>query len=179
MKQLKRICALAIVLVLCLGFAGTASASKYNGSHGTTATYSGTQSFLDAMDDAGIIYTYQGLDSDEDDWVEISYSGDYCDNIDLDVYFSSDNDRASYRFWNMIDFNSSDYREGLVAVNQLNYDYKWVTFYVDTTDYSVTVSLDTLFPAGNAGSICLESLDQIVNISDIGYHALEPYIKNP
>ena len=183
MKQMRRFLSVLVILVLCLGFTGSAYASstKYNQTvnqqGNTTAAYSSTQSFLDAMDAEEILYIYHGLDIDQDDWVEVIYTGDYCDTIDIDIYFSSDNDRASFRFWNVIDFNSSDYREILGVVNQLNADYKWVKFVVDTQDYSVTAELDVLFPIGDAGEICLVSLDQIVNISDFGYHALEPYIK--
>ena len=179
MKKFKSFLALVIVLAFCLCFTGSAFASnsKFNSTRTSTSTaaFASSQSFLDAMDSEGIKYTYQGLDSDGDDWIEIKYTGDYCDTIDIDVYFSSDEDEANFRFWNVIDFNSEDYREVLSVVNQLNYDYKWAKFYVDTNDYSVTVSLDVLFPTGYAGSICLESLEQIVAISDYGFHSLEPY----
>ena len=180
MKQTKQLLSVLLVLVLCLSFAGSAYAAgstKFNSTLTKTAAYTSTQSFLDAMDAKDIIYTYHGLDNDNDDWVEVVYSGDYCETIDVDIYFSSAEDRASFRFWNVIDFDSSDYREILGVVNQLNADYKWVKFLVDTRDYSVTAEIDVLFPAGDAGAICLETLDQIVNISDLGYQKLQAYSK--
>ena len=182
MKMTKRILALVIVLILCVSFTGSAFASglskfRDKQSGGETAAFASTQSFLDAMDAEGIIYTYHGLDSDNDDYVEVVYTGDYCDSIDINIYFDESGTEANFRFWNVIDFNSVDYREILTVVNQLNSDYKWAKFVVDTSDYSVTASIDTLFPFGDAGEICLETLNQIVNIADLGYHALESYIK--
>ena len=180
MNKAKRILSILIVLVLCMCTASPAfasSPSKYIGTLPSTAAYSSSQGFLDIMDSNEIIYTYYGPDSDDDDWIEIKYTGDYCDCIDIDAYFSSSEDCASFRFWNVIDFDSADYREVLVVVNRLNAQYKWVKFVVDTSDYSVTAELDVLFPIGNSGEICLESLNQIVGISDRGYHELEPYIK--
>ena len=182
MIKAKRILSVIVAIVLCLCFTSTAFASnsskstKYVDTLPTTAAYSSSQSFLESMDDNQIKYTYQGLDRD-DDWIEIKYSGDYCDLIDIDVFFSSSADRASFRFWNIIDFNRGDYQKVLEVVNQLNAQYKWVKFVVDTSDYSVTAELDVLFPVGSAGSICLESLSQIVDISDLGYKELAPYSK--
>ena len=142
-----------------------------------TAQYSSTQAFMDAMDEKGIIYTYKGIDDDNDEWLEIVYTGDYCDNIDIIVYFKADTQEANFRFWNMVDFNSADYREVLTVVNQLNSDYKWVKFVVDTRDYSVQSEADVIFHPVDVGDICLETLSHIVNVSDLAYHVLEPYVK--
>ena len=182
MKTSKRILSILVVLLLCLSFSGSAFASglsKFRDTQRTTgqATYASTQSFLDAMDAEEIRYTYHGLDSDKDDWVEVIYSGDYCDEIDIDIYFSSAADRASFRFWKVIEFDEADYANILFAVNQLNYDYKWVKFVADSSDNSVSAEIDVLFPSDDAGAICLESLDQIVNIADLGYSELKAYMK--
>lgn len=178
----KRILSILIVLLLCLSISNSAFASglsKFRDTQRTTeqAAYASTQSFLDAMDTEKILYTYHGLDSDKDDWVEVVYSGDYCDEIDIDVYFSSAEDRASFRFWRVIEFDREDYADILFAVNQLNADYKWIKFVVDMSDYSVSAESDVLFPAGDAGAICLESLDQIVSVADLGYSELKSYSK--
>ena len=179
MKQIRRIAAFVLVLVFCLCFISSASASS-NGKFGSTRTagaaqYSSTQAFMDAMDEEGILYTYKGIDDDTDEWLEIVYTGDYCDDIDIVVFFKADNEQANFRFWNLIDFNSSDYREILTVVNQLNADYKWVKFVVDTRDYSVQSETDVLFRPDDVGELCLETLDHIVNISDLAYRVLEPY----
>ena len=76
MKTSKRILSILVVLLLCLSFSGSAFASglsKFRDTQRTTgqATYASTQSFLDAMDAEEIRYTYHGLDSDKDDWVEV------------------------------------------------------------------------------------------------------------
>ena len=181
MRLAKRMLAIFIICMLCVSFAEPACASslpKYNNTQSsTTAAYSSAQDFLNTMEAEGILYTYHGLDADEDDWVEVKYTGDYCDTIDIDVYFNKNGTEALFRFWNLIDFNSQDFREVLTVVNQINGDYKWVKFSVDTNDYSVTAKLDTIFPTGYAGMICLSCLEHIVNVSDVAYQRLQPYIK--
>ena len=119
MKTTKRVLSVLIVLVLCLSICAPAYASnsKYSSrtESRTKAAYSSTQSFLDAMDADSIIYTYHGLDRDNDDWVEVKYTGDYCDTIDIDIYFDADGTSASFRFWNLIDFKASDYYDVLLS----------------------------------------------------------------
>lgn len=163
---MKRIIAAILVMTLMLPIAAMAA----------TPSYSSTQDFLDLLDKNKIKYTYKGLDKDNDDHLTITYDGDSY-SLTLHWYFTEDNQHVSIRGWDLISFKKSDFADVVKTVNDLNSSYKYVTFEVDTSDNTVTVSYDFITPAGGDADVCAEVLVRMVMIVDDAFPSLAPYNK--
>ena len=108
----------------------------------------------------------------------MEFVGEYKDNILVNLFFGQDHDLVNLRIWNLIDINEADYEKVLDACNELHASYKFVTFFVDKTDWSVTAKLDLPIREGeNCGEICLDGLSYLVNIADSGYDTLKAFAK--
>ena len=122
-----------IMLTMCVG---TGFAVK--------AQYTNTQAFLDALDGISITYTViNNTDEDKTDQVKVNNKGDKC-AYTINYFFDKDNTEASIRVWDLIKFKDSDLEKVTKAVNSLNYQYKYVKWYVDESDNTVTASWDII-----------------------------------
>ena len=163
---MKKFIAALLILALMLPLAALAA----------SPTYSSTKAFLNLLDSNNVKYTYKGLDKDNDDHVTISYDGDSY-TLTLHWYFTEDNKHVSVRGWDLISYKAADFQKVVKAVNEINSAYKYVTFEVDTSDNTVTVSYDFITPDGGSADVCLEVLVRIVMIVDDAFPTLEPYNK--
>ena len=142
-----------------------------------SVAYSSTRDFLTVLDNESIRYSYDGINNDNDERVKVSYSLDDT-KITVICFFKEDTKSCSMRVWNFIDYEASDANQVIQTLDQLNSKYRWVKFYSDASDNSVTVSLDAVFRNNDVGEICRECLRHIVNICDDCYTILKPYNKN-
>ena len=145
--------------------------------------YSHTQQFLDAMEAEGFgdLCTYEGRDGDNDDTV---YVEDYVEvdgeeyDFEMILYFADDNEMINLRIWNVIDFNEENINDVLYACNSINYDYNFLKFYVDETDYSVTGSMDLLVDADqDVTDVAISGLFLAHLIMEEAVPELVPYAK--
>lgn len=170
MKILKKSVAGLLVLALFLSMNVFASA--------VNVQYATTEEFLKVLREEEVKYSYRGVDEDEDEEVTVAYTGDYCDDIFIRIFFSQSLDSVSMRFWNIVDFDKANYTDVLKIVNELNADYKFVKFVVDTNDWSVGAELDVPLREGeDAARIAYDALLAIVKISDMAYPDLEDLAK--
>lgn len=170
MKTSKTLAALLMALALLLSLSVPAFA--------VSAQYPTTRAFVQALDERGLKYTCAGVDSDGDEKVTVEFVGDYKDSILVNLFFGQDQDLVNLRIWNLIDINEADYEKVLDACNELHASYKFVTFFVDKTDWSVTAKLDLPIREGEScGEICLDGLSYLVNIADTGYDTLKAFAK--
>ena len=95
----------------------------------------------------------------------------------MEVFFPASCDFASFYCWNIIDFDESELADVLPVINQLNRDYRFVRFYVDSSDWSVTAQLDAIFRENDVGPICDDAMYYTVQLSDIAYDALKDFAK--
>ena len=140
-------------------------------------TYQNTRRFLETMDDNEIKYSYMGIDDTNDEEVktEFSYSGG---SLSVRIWFTEDNELCSIRIWNLIDINPAYLDSAYRICNDLNSKYKYTTFYVDTSDNSITVSLDVILRnTASSGEIAYEGLMHILSIADQAYEDLKPLEK--
>lgn len=166
MTMLKKTLAALLVLALFLSLSASAFAA--------TAQYTTTQEFLKALDAEKIKYRYMGVDEDDREEVTVGYTGDYCDDIFINIFFSPKLTSVSMRFWNIVDFDKADYADALELVNELNADYKFVKFVVDDWDWSIGAELDIPIREGEeSAQIALDALYYIVQIADEAYPDLE------
>lgn len=143
----------------------------------TQAKYSSTMQFLKILDNYDIKYTWQGMDSDDNEIISIGNNSDVVGNYTIKVFFDDSNENCSIRVWNLIDYKSAMSSSVYAAVNSINYAYKYVKFFADDSDNSVTASIDLIYRDSDIGEICLEALVDIVSIIDKAYPQLEPFAR--
>ena len=170
MKTMKQLFAVLLVLCVLLSLSIPAFAAG--------AQYGPTKAFLDVMKREKHKYNYMGINEDGDEQINVSFSGDYMDTIDVKIFFDEDLDAVSMRSWRVINFKSSDMAKVLALVNELNNEYKYVKFVVDEEDLSVDAEIDCpLRDDANAGEIAYDALYYIVMIVDEAYPDLKAYAK--
>ncbi len=167
MKTTKKLFAFLLVLCLFLSLSVSALAVK--------AQYGPTIEFLKVLDREDHHYKYMGIDDDDQEEVDVTFTGDNVDSIPVKIFFDDDLDSVSLRSWRVIYFDKEDLADVLTAVNDLNSEYKFVKFVVDVEDLSVDAEVDCpLRDDANAGEIAYDGLYYIVQIVDEAYPTLEP-----
>lgn len=125
------------------------------------------QEFASALDEAGLNYTYNGVvSSGRCEVLVLTYSSGVLGNSNVRFYFYLDGDSVTLAWWNVIDYDVSMVNAVMEACNSLNYDYRYVRFYTDSTDNSVTaqvdLKIDDSFDCSNLISSGLLSMIDIV-----------------
>lgn len=134
--------------------------------------YATTRQLLYALDQAEINYTYDGIDSDGDEYIIIK---DTCAGhpVSFRLWFSPDCEQANLRVWDIISFTSQQKNDVRIACDELNSTYKFAAFYLDY-DSTITMSMDFILREdGKAGSIMLEDLMLAYSILEDAYPTLE------
>lgn len=140
-----------------------------------SASYSSTQAFLRALDEEGIIYTLHGIDERINyECVTMNNKGEEL-SYTINYFFSEDSTYTGLRVWNVITYNDSDLAKVLRTCNSLNSDYKYVKFYADESDNTVTVEMDLIHRSGDVGDIVLEATLRLANVLDESYERLAVY----
>ena len=162
----RMLCVCALVLALCL--AVPAMAEDY--------TYETTALFVEALDAEDMVYTYEGMDSNDYERLEMPYGAD---NLDMDVklFFHENEERCGLRVWDVIEYDEAMKPVILNLVNELNGEYILAKWTADD-DNTVTVAMDVILrPDDSMGDILLEAVARMVDIVDAGYPTLAPYAK--
>lgn len=164
---MKRIAITALAILMLLSMSVGALAVPSN------VAYQSTRSFLEVCDQEGLKYTYNGVDNDNDETVLLDYS---LDNTSITVrVFFEDEASCGIRVWYLITYDPSRLGEIVEACNNLNNQYRWVKFYADTSDNTVTASADVEFGDNPAGNVVRTMLRRVVNITNLGYNELMQY----
>ena len=119
--------------------------------------------FMRYMDDEGIKYT-----DVKENVVKVVYTGDNLKSIPIFVFFDKDGDPlVSFKCWEIANFKDKE-AVGIITCNQLNNQYRWVTFYVDD-DADVITQIDSYVDENTCGPICMSLVRRMVNIVDEAY----------
>lgn len=161
--------------------AGRQEASEENLGTVTDAVFTNARRFVLLLKEHGIEYTYYAPDAEHEE-EELSMtvgstsdSGTRFSYVES-VFFDRDNSEAGFRVWNLIDFAAADMNSVRRVCDSLNRSFKWTCFYVDTSDNSVTVSLDVpLLDDPRTTDILWDMLTTVDSIIDSGYDLLKPY----
>lgn len=141
------------------------------------AQYDNTVAFLSMMDDMNINYTVEGITDTESEIekVIIKNKGDKA-TYTISYFFDKENTEVGIRVWDLISFKATDMSRVLRIINSLNYDYKYVRWYVDETDNTVTVAYDVIVRSNaDVADVIVEATFHLVNCIDAGYELLEMY----
>ena len=152
------ICLIALVFALSAGALAVPS----------SVSYDTTRRFLEYCDENDIKYSYMGIDNDNDEKVNLSFDLTNT-SVDVRYFFEEDQESCMVRVWNLITFDPDQIAEVRDAVGRANADYRWVKYYIDESDNTVTCAADIYFGGGDAGDICGYILRRVVNISDSVY----------
>lgn len=173
----KLISAIALALALVVSLPPVARAEQpvaQSTSLATTASYASTTAFLRKLVANDISYDYRGVDKDGDDTVLID---DTCagHNVTFRVWFDDDGQHAAYRIWDIITYNPSRKTDVIYACDELNRQYKYVSFYTEN-DNTVTMSYDLIFQKSDGiGESTMEALLRCYSILEGAYPTLEPF----
>lgn len=142
-----------------------------------TPTYDLTKNFITVLDENNLAYTFTGTISTGEEHISM-------DNEDenfaytLHIYCNADSDRATVFVWNIITFADEDFTNVLRTVNTLNSSYKYIRFYIDESDNTVTCAMNIiLHDNDDSGDIVLEGLLRIASILKHAYPQLVQYNK--
>lgn len=153
----------AVLLILALTLASSALAQ--------TTRYAYTRQFMDELDSRDIKYTYNEPDEKGNEKVRVTFTDDDLGSLAINVFFQ-ENGTASYRCWNLVDFTCG-VSYAYQICNELNNEWKYAKFYVDTTDNSITMSNDMeLSVDANSGKASAEMLADLVGIIDAAKETL-------
>lgn len=138
--------------------------------------YETTALFIEHLDEEGYHYTYQGIDDNDYDRMQMSFEGDNCDPL-VNLFFDASEERCSLRVWDVIEYEEVMEPVILGIVNDLNGQYMYAKWTADD-DFTVTASMDVLLrPNEDTGEILLQAVHNLVNIVDACYPELAPYAK--
>ena len=86
------------------------------------------------------------------------------------LFISTDDDNdVSMRIFNFVRFDEEKRGSVLFAANKLNRMFRYVKFFVDFDDNTVTVAMDFPVSCDNVGQTAIEILFRMMDISDEAY----------
>ena len=136
--------------------------------------YAATAAFTGALDQSGIVYTVSGI-ADGNEIVTIGNIDEHF-RYSVIVAFAEDEQHVSFRVWNLIALSESEAADAYRACNALNYSYRYTRFFVDESDWSVTVAYDLILDsAEDAATAGLEALDRLCGVIAGSYDTLAPF----
>ncbi len=127
--------------------------------------------FTSFMDEKGIRYDYFERTEKRNEAVKITYSGENAESISVIFFFDDNNKSVNVKSFSIAKIPSNKLMDVYVILNELNAEYRWVKFFVDS-DNEVTVSGDALVDATSAGPECHEIMIRYINIIDEVYPRL-------
>lgn len=164
---MKKLITVLLLAVLCMGLSAPALAE--------VPSYEVTKSFVAVLEKNELAYEFEGKISNGEERISM-FNRDENFSYTINIFFDEDNDQASVYVWNIITFADEDFANVLRVVNELNYSYKYIRFYADETDNTVTCAMNMILHDNDeAGDIILEGLLRIASILKVAYPPLGVY----
>ena len=166
---MKKLLSLLLVCCLIMGICTTATAAEIG-------VFDTTKSFLAWLSENDLHYNYMGVNDNNRERITVKMNGNNCESFNVECFFYEDNQSAAMYVWNIIEYHQIDLSKVLYACNELNSDYRFVSFYCDESDNTVTAQTDAVFSGTeNAGEIAGIHFLKLINIVDEGYPTLSEY----
>lgn len=164
---MKKFLAVLLMMALCMSACSAAFAE---------AQFASTADFLRLLDEADLKYTNKGLDQDGDEYITLKVREDYA-SYTIHYFFEADEEHTSIFVWNLIEFDPADTLKVMHLCNTLNYEYNFTCFYVDTSDNTVTVSMNLIYRDDNIGLVNTEGTLYLMSIIEKAWPSLAVYAK--
>ena len=123
------------------------------------------KSYLDTKD---IKYSYFPAEEGRSEAVRVSFNGKNADSIRMNFFFDENTNYINIKCFTVAKVNKDKIMDMYVLLNELNNEYRWVKFYLDSDD-EVTASGDAILDADTVGEECTEILIRYVGIIDEVY----------
>ena len=123
------------------------------------------KSFLEEKD---VRYDYFERTEERNEAIKVSYRGDNAESVSVILFFDEDGESINVKSFSIAKVPSAKMMDMYVLMNEINNEYRWVKFYLDSDD-EVTVSGDAIISAETAGDECLEIIHRYVGIIDEVY----------
>ena len=125
-----------------------------------TAAYGSTQAFLDLLTAAGEPFEVYGMDEDGCERILLPAGVAGFDG-DVTVIFDPYEENASLRVWYLIRYDAAMAQQIMECCAALNAQHRFVCFYADGSDNTVTASMDLIFRGSDAGPVTVRALRQL------------------
>lgn len=158
----RRMKSAAAVLLALLLLCGTALAQE--------PVYGSTRAFVALLREADIAYEAFGVDEDGDDSLSAAQHG-----RSVMCFFGEDGQSASFIVWYLIEYAPADEDAVIRACNSLNAASGGPCFYADSSDCTVTATLDVTFPWDAAGMVSYRAFRALADMLPQALEALSPY----
>ena len=158
----RRMKSAAAVLLALLLLCGTALAQE--------PVYGSTRAFAALLREADIAYEAFGVDEDGDDSLSAAQHG-----RSVMCFFGEDGQSASFIVWYLIEYAPADEDAVIRACNSLNAASGGPCFYADSSDCTVTATLDVPFPWDAAGMVSYRAFRALADMLPQALEALSPY----
>lgn len=152
----------AVVLLTLLLLSGAALAQE--------PVYGSTRAFAALLREADIAYEAFGVDEDGDDSLGVAQHG-----RSVMCFFGEDGQSASFIVWYLIEYAPADEDAVIRACNSLNAASGGPCFYADSSDCTVTATLDVAFPWEAAGMVSYRAFRALADMLPQALEALSPY----
>lgn len=119
------------------------------------------QLFTDALKKDGIKYTAH----DEKPAVFVDYSGDNYNRLRFGFWFDEDGESVQLKVFSIFQFTKAQLPDAYEFCNQMNADWRWIRFYVDSDD-ELTADMDAVISPTTVGKECVEILHRARSIID-------------
>lgn len=125
-----------------------------------------TAAYLDSQE---IKYTILG---EEEDKLSVVSRAENKDSVEIIAFFGEDNTDVCIKSFDVAKFPEAKKADIYKVCNELNADFRWVKFYVDERDNTVTAQEDAVVQLDSCGEECYELMARMVGIIDEGYPKL-------
>ena len=120
------------------------------------------------LDQKGVRYDYYERTESRNEAIKVGFKGDNADSVELYFFFDEDGNSVNIKSFSIAKVSSGKLVDMYVLANELNNEYRWVKFYLDS-DNEVTVSGDAIISPETAGEECYEIIMRYVGIIDDVY----------
>ena len=135
MKTGRKLIALALCLVLALGLSITAFAASAPNPKDIA------KEFMALLKADGVEYDDDGLDEDGRYGIYVYYEGENLEEHEIYIRIHADGQGFSAYEWYLMDYEDERLLDVLKTVNNLNLNYRYVTFLADTSDNTITAKM--------------------------------------
>lgn len=117
------------------------------------------------FDSKDLRYSVSG---DDEEIIEVGMSTDYT-NVRVKLIFGEDCTDVGLRAYDIAKIPEEKIIDSIICCNQLNSKYRWVKFYFEQDDRTITVSEDAVIDLETAGAECFELFLRMVGIIEKAY----------
>ncbi len=117
--------------------------------------------FTDALKAEGINYSV----SDDKPSVFIKYNGDNFKSLTFSFFFDEGGESVSLKVFSIMQFTKDQLPDAYAFCNEMNNEWRWIRFYVDSDD-EFTADMDAVINPATCGKECVSLLRRAVRIVD-------------